>query len=268
MNFKILLILLPTFSSAKSKMDAFIVGGREVSIDLWPFIAFIESTNSRMMVAVCGGSLLSSQTVLTAAHCLDDITDNKREMDDYHFTIYMGHSAYHKASIARRVKDYETPPQYDPDNEDVVADIGVMFLHFPVKFLPNVKKVILFDRRFRLRRDRLMVVAGWGKTAPGEKSSTSLILKAVRMVAISAKACKRQIPFIDVNLVVCTAPSAEYAYSGDSGGPLVKRASHYQIGIVSFRHEDSGVTVFTSVPEYYDWINETQFTLYKTHCKK
>ncbi|XP_063388170.1 chymotrypsin-1-like [Cydia fagiglandana] len=268
MNFSVLLILILAFASAKPEMKGFIVGGQEVSISRWPFVTFIETTSSHMMVSVCGGSLLSSQTVLTAAHCLDDVTDNKRKMNEYSFTIYMGHSSYKRASVARRVKDYETPREYDPDNEDVIADIGVMFLHTPVKFLPNVKKVILFNRRFSPTRDRRLVVAGWGKTGPSMNSPTSLKLKAAKLEAISAKDCIRHIPLINVKSVVCTAPSKEYAFSGDSGGPLVKRSSHYQLGIVSFRHEDSGVTVFTSVPDYIDWIKETQLALYQTHCKK
>ncbi|XP_063547087.1 chymotrypsin-1-like [Cydia strobilella] len=261
-----LLTLILEFTSVKPEMKGFIVGGKEVAISRWPFITFIAATSSHMIVAACGGSLLSSQTVLTAAHCLDDVTDNKRKMDDHSFTIFMGHASYNRASMVRRVKDYETPREYDPNNEDVIADIGVMFLRSPVKFVPNVKKVILFNRRFSIRRDKSLMVAGWGKTGTG--TSTSLKLKAAKLEAVSAKDCNCLIPSINVKLVVCTAPSEEYAYSGDSGGPLVKRASYQQIGIVSFRHEDSGVTVFTSVPEYYDWINETQLALYRTHCKK
>ncbi|XP_048005700.1 CLIP domain-containing serine protease B15-like [Leguminivora glycinivorella] len=269
MYFKIsLLLLLLSISSSKSKMEAFIVGGKEVDIGAWPFIAFIESSHIKFhMVAACGGSLLSSQTVLTAAHCLDDVTDSKTDMSSFRFRIYMGHSSYHRSNMIRLMRQYETPSEYDPHDEDVKGDIGIIFLASPVKFSPSVKKVILFDQRFSYNRDRILLVAGWGKTGPNMISPTSPHLKNIRIHSISPEECKKEIPFIDVSLVVCTAAANEYAYSGDSGGPMVKRGSRYQLGVVSFRHEDTGITVFTSVPEYYDWIQTTQLYLFTKNCK-
>jgi secreted trypsin-like serine protease len=72
-----ILLTLAFSSSVKSQMEGFIVGGEEVSIRVWPFIAFIEATLPNDQTSACGGSLLSSQTVLTAAHCLDDMTEKK-----------------------------------------------------------------------------------------------------------------------------------------------------------------------------------------------
>lgn len=62
-----------------------IVGGSNASIEDWPFMVFIVFSKDNKVGPACGASLLSSQTVLTAAHCLDDITDGKKNFKgSYH----------------------------------------------------------------------------------------------------------------------------------------------------------------------------------------
>ncbi|XP_063547088.1 cathepsin G-like [Cydia strobilella] len=147
---------------AVAKMSPFIVGGNEVSIKNWPFIAFVQITGP-IKVAACGGSLISSQTVLTAAHCLDDFT-KKKKVIGVTFRIYMGHASLEKSKLTRSVVDYESHKDYSPDDVNVICDIAVMFLSRPVKFGSKVQKVIL-QPKFSAKVDKKLAVAGWGNVS-------------------------------------------------------------------------------------------------------
>ncbi|XP_063634440.1 chymotrypsin-1-like [Cydia splendana] len=253
-----MLMFLLSFAVASADMEPFIVGGTEAPISDWPFITFIEISQFSYFAAACGGSLISSQTVLTAAHCLDDFTE-KKTLAEITYKIYMGHASHARARMIREVIDYETPKQYSPDDFDVSADIGIMFLKTPVDFVANVQKAIL-QRSFSFNKDRTLVVAGWGNTEPGEESSSSWWLKAVEMKPKSYQKCR------DLYRVICAKNNKEYPYSGDSGGPVVNAVTRHQVGIVSVRDMETGITILTSVPEYWEWIRRTQLKLFQKFC--
>ncbi|XP_063373927.1 chymotrypsin-1-like [Cydia amplana] len=255
-----LMFLLSFAVASAAKMEPFIVGGTKAPISDWPFITYIEISEFSFFASACGGSLISSQTVLTAAHCLDDFTESKTS-EGITFKIYMGHSNHARAKMIREVIDYETPKQYSPDDADVTADIGIMFLKRPVNFVANVQKAIL-QRSFSLNNDRNLVVAGWGNTEPSDDSSSSLWLKAVEVKAKAYRRCR------DLNRVICAKNTEEYPYSGDSGGPVVNAITRHQVGIVSVRDVITGITIMTNVPEYWEWIRGTQLKLFQKFCGK
>lgn len=69
------LALLPALAAAKPVPDVGIstvnvVGGQEASATEFPFIVSLESKTEGEEGHYCGGTLLNSLTVLTAAHCL------------------------------------------------------------------------------------------------------------------------------------------------------------------------------------------------------
>ncbi|XP_063393434.1 chymotrypsin-1-like isoform X1 [Cydia fagiglandana] len=255
------ILLLNTIPVSASKMEPFIVGGQEVSTEDWPFIAFVEVTWFDLFAMACGGTLVSSQTVLSAAHCMDDITEKKAHMTGISFNIYMGHSSHAKAKMTRQVVDYETHEDYSPEDADVRSDIGIMFLTAPVRFSDNVQKAIL-QPRFSFKEDSHLVVAGWGDTDPEIKGTSTERLRAIQIIAKKYRSCK------DMHRVICTASEKGYPFTGDSGGPVVNAVTRQQVGIVSVRDMDTGITILTSVPEYWEWIRRTQLKLFQKFCGK
>ncbi|XP_061723313.1 chymotrypsin-1-like [Cydia pomonella] len=255
--FQIFLLSFAVISSA-DKMSPFIVGGNEVSIKNWPFVAFVQITGS-YVPAACGGSLLSSQTVLTAAHCLDDLS-NKKKVKGVQFRIFMGHTLITRAKLTRSVLDYETHRNYSPVDRIPQFDIGIMFLSRPVQFGPEVKKAIL-QRKFNANIDKKLAVAGWGRTDTYKFGDISKRLKAVMVKLETNNICKR------LTGVICTQHFKEFPYTGDSGGPMVNANNLLQLGIVSFRLMKTGTSGFTSIPYYWDWINKTQLKLFERFCK-
>ncbi|XP_061723303.1 chymotrypsin-1-like [Cydia pomonella] len=252
-------VLLNAISVSASKMEPFIVGGQEVSVEDWPFIAFVEVTWFGLLAMACGGSLISSQTVLSAAHCMDDITEKKAHMTGISFNIYMGHTSYAKAKMTRVVLDYETHEDYSPEDTEVRYDIGIMFLTSPVRFSDNVQKAIL-QPSFSFKEDSHMVIAGWGYTAPGNKGTGSERLNAIEMTAKKYRSCK------NMYKVICAASEEGHPFTGDSGGPVLNVQTQHQVGIVSMRDLDTGITILTSVPDYWDWIRKTQHKLFRRFC--
>ncbi|XP_048005701.1 chymotrypsin BII-like [Leguminivora glycinivorella] len=254
--------LLSLATGVGAKMTPFIVGGGEASIKDWQFIVFLQIDRYIFSVS-CGGSLLSSQTVLTAAHCLDDYTE-KKKAEYYVITAFMGHSLHEKATMKRRGLDYETHKRYSMDAPYPFNDIGILFLTKPMTFGRNIKKIIL-QPSFSPKVDKRFAVAGWGATIytdDDENIVTSKRLKSVMFKSKMSENCTIGRGF------VCTRLSKEYPFTGDSGGPMINAKTGLQLGIVSFRDSRTSWIFFTSVPHYWNWIKETQLKLYKKYCNK
>lgn len=60
-----LALVLSAFSASAATIDRRIIGGEDAKDGEFPFVVSITGTNG-----ICGGALLDSTTVLTAAHCL------------------------------------------------------------------------------------------------------------------------------------------------------------------------------------------------------
>ena len=54
-----------------AELDGRIVGGVEANFNAFPWIAGLVYSNKSVKRPFCGGSLISSSFVLTAAHCVD-----------------------------------------------------------------------------------------------------------------------------------------------------------------------------------------------------
>ncbi|XP_063388115.1 granzyme B-like [Cydia fagiglandana] len=266
------LLLSLSISTVASEMTGFIVGGHEAIMREWPFIAYLLAHRGRDSIAACGGSLISSQTILTAAHCLDDVTNRKKDVEKIKYVIYMGHRLHRRATMRRDMLDYMTHENYDPD--DVYFDIGIMFLANPVQFSHTVKKVMLMTGEMgrHMGQEGGLAVAGWGRF--GWDSPGSEYLKSLDQTLLSQDLCYQYIdepenaPGIICGAKNAEVNSSEYAFSGDSGGPLARPRDQRLAGLVSWRMESHGVTVYTSVPFFYSWIEDTQLKLFRRYCGK
>ncbi|XP_040061617.1 chymotrypsin-C-like [Ixodes scapularis] len=108
----------------------------------------------------CGGALISSQHVLTNAHCLI-------ETPEKYITVLLGSYSSQQAEKEGLKEEIETIciyPQYEKDIYEI--DIAIITLKRPVECSQTILPVCLPDINDNPDYDVPMYVAGWGFTEP------------------------------------------------------------------------------------------------------
>ncbi|KAK4878655.1 hypothetical protein RN001_011161 [Aquatica leii] len=220
MKNKYLVIVL---SYALSLINAFpnerIVGGQPASISTYPYQASLRSMSNTHF---CGGSIISDEWILTAAHCLPGRT--ARNM-----FVVVGTNSLNSGGSRYTVSEIISHPNYNEDSN--VNDIALIKISGKIVFGPNVKPV-------RLSLDypptgSNLTLTGWGLQAYPSDSLPN-ILQFINLYSIDIEHCKSILfSFPITSNHLCTVHSkGKGACQGDSGGPLVY--NDIQVGIVSW----------------------------------
>ncbi|XP_039211101.1 granzyme A-like [Crotalus tigris] len=197
-----------------------IIGGKESVPHSKPFMAKIKGPK------LCGGTLIKSNWVLTAAHCI--ITNNTE--------VILGiHSEKDTTKQVFNVKKHIYHPCYDKATKE--NDIMLLQLNKQAKLNKNVAIVKLPRVYGDLKAGTQCLVAGWGVTQSGHKTPSD-VLREVNVSVIARSTCNDQKhynyqPLVTMNMV-CAGDKrgAKDACLGDSGGPLMCKGE--QRGIISF----------------------------------
>ncbi|XP_053795429.1 acrosin-like isoform X1 [Vidua chalybeata] len=236
-----------------------IVGGTGALPGTWPWMVSIQHPWIPGLKHLCGGSLISTQWVLTAAHCFDEVT----EISLLYVVIgatqltQSGHGAQ-----VHHVKQVLMHRYYNPD--DMSYDIALMELDHPVQCSPYIQLACVADPTLRVSELQNCWVAGWGSTAArGQKSSDHLQQAKVQL--INVQLCNSTFWYsgkIHTHNLCAGYPQGNIdTCQGDSGGPLMcqEKNSDYWwvIGITSWgrgcaRARQPGIYISTQY--FYDWI--------------
>lgn len=175
-----------------------IVGGQEADINEYPWMVTVLSKSSGG-TELCGGSIISPNYILTAAHC---VTDSSKKV-----TIHVGgHDISNPIPGSYSIEGKKTimHPEYKTSNLIFATyyrnDIALIELSKPVKFDKNgkVRPVCLPKPEMSKTNFGKVKVAGWGKTTPGGKSSS--VLKEVELDAISNAECISKYDYNHINI--------------------------------------------------------------------
>ncbi|XP_046599054.1 transmembrane protease serine 9 [Neodiprion lecontei] len=224
-----------------------IVGGEATTIEEHPYQVSIIYNNEH----VCGGSLISSRWILTAAHCIDGLTTSL-------LNVRAG-STYRSSggTLITSISSVIIHEYYDEDSYDY--DVGLMQLTSALALSTTVATVTLPSSSYTIDIGTQCTVAGWGKTSYGGTLSETLLYLTVPIV--SQTSCSAT--YIYRNTVTDQMICAGYTTGtmdtcqGDSGGPLVYNG--IQVGIVSWGAECATVGypgVYTRVSAIREWITK------------
>lgn len=218
-----LVLLVPGNAAAAGAARASLVGGDLADPAAWPFMAAVvdRGVEDTFQAQFCGGALVSSQAVLTAAHCVSGKAAAEIEVV-FGARLSPGQP---RSGVERVVRH----PGY---REDRLGDhdLAVLRLSAPVPSAPVGLAAPAQDGQ-----GQAAAVAGYGnQVGAGEHGYPADLLDGD--VAIGGGLCRDAA--WDARRVLCADSDLDVvsACDGDSGGPLVSRGR--LVGIVSYGPED------------------------------
>lgn len=235
-----------------------IVGGFAAQANYWPWQVLVDI--GPPIDSWCGGSLLSNQWVVTAAHC---IFDNGQVVPASEVKVRAGTLLWDSGGQQVGVQQVIKHPAYDSGSDN--NDIALLQLSSPLTLSAVVQPIVplLPSEELTLAANgRLATVTGWGDTGSSSKATT---LQQVSVPIISTASC-RSSAFAYGNAITDNMFCAGYSFGGkdscqgDSGGPLVvpnERGGYALAGVVSWGTgcaEARYPGVYTRVANYKSWL--------------
>ncbi|MCU7836467.1 MAG: serine protease [gamma proteobacterium symbiont of Taylorina sp.] len=264
--FFLLFAYQPVFADISPDYQKRIIGGSIVNfstnstsdINEWSWVvALIDQNNNHF----CGASLIDSQWLMTAAHCLYDYSG--QNASNLKITALFKQSDLLKTdedTITREVISTIIHPDYSYSSDN--NDIALLQLDSPIVDIPPVSVPgQYFNAPIRSSWEPATVL-GWGTT---QRYQNTLLRQAQLPIADFQDCSDNYKEYgIDITLnMICAGfeQGGIDACTGDSGGPLVIHheggAGWKQIGIVSFGigcAEADFFGVYTRVSRYNNFI--------------
>ncbi|KAK2898487.1 hypothetical protein Q8A67_009905 [Cirrhinus molitorella] len=243
---------LPTYPPAISR----VVGGVDVNPHSWPWQVSLQYLSGSSWYHTCGGSLISDQWVLTAAHCIGSRT----------YRVYLGkHNLQLEETGSQAIGTSKIIVHEDWNSFTIRNDIALIKLETPVTASDTITPTCLPTSGDVLPHNAACYVTGWGRLYTNGPLADALQQALLPVVDYATCSLPDWWGSQVTESMVCAGGDGVVAgCNGDSGGPLNCAGSGgaWEVhGIVSF---GSGLscnyskkpTVFTRVSAYIDWISK------------
>ncbi|XP_024945977.1 trypsin-1 [Cephus cinctus] len=238
-----------------------IVGGVETQVNQYPWMALLLYQGK----FYCGGSVINSRYILTAAHCVDGFQRSKmgvRLLEHDRNTTTETQTQEFKIEQIIRHSGYSTVNYNN--------DIALLKVQGSLKFEGPLRPVCLpeFGKTFA---GDTGIVTGWGATeASGPISITLQEVSVPIMTNNDCRATKYPARKITDNML-CAGfkEGSKDSCQGDSGGPLhvARDGVHRVVGVVSWGEgcaQPNYPGVYARVNRYLSWIERN--TLDACYC--
>ncbi len=214
-------------TSGKSGFNR-IVGGKEAKPGQWPFmVALARKRADGRLAQFCGGTMLASRSVLTAAHCSvragDVVIAGRADLGD---------------SSGREILVQNVFAHTDYDASTYENDVAVLELAKPFEPLDANGKptfVRIPADGTDVQGGTKVAAMGWGRVVEGGPASS--VLRWVELTVDDRSSCDTAYGtgVVSQNMI-CASETDQDSCQGDSGGPLVHKddGGYTQVGVVSF----------------------------------
>uniref|UniRef100_A0A673MCK1 Zgc:123295 n=1 Tax=Sinocyclocheilus rhinocerous TaxID=307959 RepID=A0A673MCK1_9TELE len=244
-------ILLYIAVCGRAPLNNKIVGGGRAKAGAWPWQVSLHVVGFGHH---CGGTLITKDWVLYAAHCFQKFGVSNIVM--YFGRLRQsGSNPYETNRTAGRIITHPNYDDYSLDN-----DIALIQLSSAVNFSDYIRPVCLSTANSTFAAGTESWVTGWGRLQPGGQFRK--ILQEVMIPVVSNSDCKNAYGwFFTRNMIDgLLNQGGKSICPGDSGGPMLSRNGSLwiQSGISSFTGKKCDhpkyPSVFVRVSRYQDWI--------------
>lgn len=237
-----------------------VIGGSEDNPARWPNTVMVYSASKNTVNSdgyICGGTLIASRWVLTAAHCLEGsryvfVSRGQKE-------VASKKANWTRASVIKRYPGW--------NSKKVEGDL--MLLKLPRSW-SGAKLPLLTGAP----AGSVVAIIGWGGNKIDSKGGTTGagVFRTVQDRLASSSTCAKGKDRRIGARTICTGGKTRNMGEGDSGGPLMAKVGPYwlQVGISSFITTNktcrffrwfcrygAGLGYYTDLSYYRSWILRT-----------
>jgi len=234
-------------------IESLVVGGENASKGEFPHQVQLKNGGRHY----CGGSILTKDWILTAAHCITGRIQSY-EVVAGELDTNVKEGTEQASNVSQLIKH----PKYGTTVYDF--DVGLVKLIKPLKFNDFVKPVQLWRKEDGEVPLENAIVSGWGMLSWPSGKIPNHLQKVITPI-IDLNICKGTSSGRHVtDNMLCVGyyeTGGKGVCKGDSGGPLLtlKNNSRKQVGIVSWTRlcaTPKHPAVYASVPKFQDFIRE------------
>ncbi|CAL8070446.1 unnamed protein product [Orchesella dallaii] len=230
-----------------------IVGGTNAEINEFPWRTALY--NEKMGV-FCGGTIISPNWVLTAAHCTAALSSGASlyiDVGDHDLTATT--EANNELIKCDRIIQHE---KYNNETQD--NDMALCHLVKPLTYSRTVQPACLpWNMATETFQGKTVTASGWGTTSSG--GSASMVLKNVDLPVKTTQECQAYYQDSITNNMFCTYNPGKDTCQGDSGGSIDYKdpssGRYYSIGVVSWGVGCANTNqpgVYAKVTNYLSWL--------------
>uniref|UniRef100_A0A182N6C5 Peptidase S1 domain-containing protein n=1 Tax=Anopheles dirus TaxID=7168 RepID=A0A182N6C5_9DIPT len=246
------------------KVVQLIVGGEQAKYGEFPHHALLgypREGSEFDLDFLCGGTLISAQHVLTAAHCFSEDPPTMVRLGEYD-TLAFSEDEY-DVDIAdhRKHPDYTKKSRYN--------DIALVKLRYAVRFTLKIRPACLWEAENSIGDQFVATGFGYNDSFSGAQST---VMMKVQLEEFPADDCARYFKgsrgfpmgIHEGQLCIGSKEGGRDTCRGDSGGPLqvvtnLKTCTYSIVGITSTGKAcglGESKAIYTKVSHYIGWIED------------
>lgn len=256
------IFLLLIMESSKADNTRMVIGGNPVGQNTWPSVVAIKTNSNGGFL--CGGTLITPEWVLTAAHCIKgEVQGLYYEYSTNDIVVFSGTTKLDsKNGQNTRVRRIVVHPNYNTKNG--ANDLALLRLE---KKLAN-ETIPLYTNAYS--PSTAAIVVGWDASNPKfnnfyAKNTYSLMMLQVTLPIVSNEICNLPKSYNGrvLDSMLCAGDHDGKRDSCDSGNPLFIREnnSYYQLGVSSMGDgcaKPGKYGIYTRISNYINWIQQIE----------
>ncbi|KAH8278380.1 hypothetical protein KR018_001354 [Drosophila ironensis] len=242
----------------EGKWLPFIYMGEGYNRGKYPWLTAVYDARAGIRTFICGGSLISANMIITAAHCVYKKETHQILLELGRYDLY---DFDEDGAESRNVKSLLWHPEYN-SRTNADADVALVTMQRPVTFNDIISPICLWTATESTTVATSGFVTGWGKDETGLKTQYPRVVEAA--IATATECVGRwKTPGITDRTLCAGNRDGSGPCAGDSGGGLMVRRNDRWLlrAIVSVGEVErdkcklSQYVLYCDLAQHLDWIN-------------